>query len=252
MTTARRCCRCGTSLARDNTSLLCAVCQQQRRRDRAPEVPPDFWHTDAMLDALASGDLGRVIRAYRSHPWHGRTPLSQTVVAGWLHVSQTSLSRIEHGKCRLTVDDITWFAGALGLNVTLRWAPQYQAGEDVNPLSRRSLLGAGVGAAFGLNATTAPIAAREVDPELVSHSMTLLRILGCHDAMFGPRDVLDTVRREVGMVARHRQMARGVLRTRLLSVESRWAWLASWLAHDSGDWHRRDAWADQGSAGSAR
>jgi hypothetical protein len=75
--------------------------------------------------------------------------------------------------------------------------------------------------------------------------MRLLRILGCHDAMFGPHDVLDTVRREVGVIAEHRRVARDALRTQLLSVESRWAWLASWLSNDSGDWHRRDAWADR-------
>jgi hypothetical protein len=41
---------------------------------------------------------------------------------------------------------------------------QHNVGEDVDPISRRSLLGAGVGAAVGLSATTAPAAAREIDP----------------------------------------------------------------------------------------
>jgi transcriptional regulator with XRE-family HTH domain len=72
-----------------------------------------------------------------------------------------------------------------GMRVPLPSALQQQAGEDVDPLSRRSLLGAGVGAAFGLGATTAA-AARDIDPELVSHWMRLLRVLDHHDAMFGP------------------------------------------------------------------
>jgi hypothetical protein len=117
----------------------------------------------------------------------------------------------------------------------------------VDPFSRRSLFGVGAGAALGIGATAAPAAAREIDPELVSHWMRLLRILGCHDAMFGPRDVLDTVRREIGAIAAHRRVAPSSLRTQLLSVEARWAWLASWLSNDSGDWHRRDAWADRAS-----
>jgi transcriptional regulator with XRE-family HTH domain len=117
--------------------------------------------------------------------------------------------------------------------------------DDLDPLSRRSLFGVGVGAALGLSATTSPAAAREIDPELVSHWMRLLRILGCHDAMFGPHDVLDSVRREIGVISDHRRVARNALRTQLLSVESRWAWLASWLSNDVGDWHRRDAWADR-------
>jgi hypothetical protein len=115
----------------------------------------------------------------------------------------------------------------------------------VDPLSRRSLFGAGVGVAVGLNATTAPAAAREIDPELVSHWMSLLRLLGQHDAMFGPHDVLGSVRNELGLIAEHRSVARGELRMQLLRVESRWAWLASWVSNDAGDWHRRDSWADR-------
>jgi hypothetical protein len=75
--------------------------------------------------------------------------------------------------------------------------------------------------------------------------MRLLRIMGCHDAMFGPHDVLDTVRCEIGVIVEHRRVAPSALRAQLLSVESRWAWLASWLSNDAGDWHRRDAWADR-------
>jgi transcriptional regulator with XRE-family HTH domain len=245
MTTARRYCRCGTPLARDNTGTVCAVCQQQSRRDRPPDVPAEFWWTDVMAAALASGELGRVIRAYRSHPFHAR-PLSQTVVADWLHVSQSSLSRIEQGSCRLTIDDINGFARGLRMPWALRWVDEHQAEEDVDPLSRRSLFGAGVGAAFGLNATTAhPTAAREIDPELVSHWTKLLRLLGRHDASFGPHEVVAPVRQELALIAEHRRIARGDLRAQLVGVESRWAWFASWLSHDTGDWQRRDSWTDR-------
>jgi transcriptional regulator with XRE-family HTH domain len=231
-------------LARDNAGLLCAVCQQRSRRDRAPEVPPDFWHTDVMADALASGRLGRIIRAYRSHPFHAQ-PLSQTVVAGWLHVSQTSLSRIEQGKCRLTIEDINGFAGALGLTVALRWEPLHDTGEDVDPISRRSLFGVGAGAAFGLAATTAPAAAREIDPELVAHWMKLLHLLGRHDAMCGPHAVLDTARHELALIGEHRRIAGGEMRSQLLRVEARWSAFASALSDDGGDWHSRDSWAER-------
>jgi transcriptional regulator with XRE-family HTH domain len=178
-------CRCGALLAQDHAGALCAACQRKQppSRNRAPEVPPEFWQTDAMAAALASGDLGRIILAYRSHPFHGRRRLSQTVVADWLHVSQSSLNRIENGKCRPSLDDITGFASALGLSVTLRWAPLHQAGEDVQPLSRRSLVGAGVAIALDLGATTRPTTAREIDPEIVSRWMDLLDLLIRHDAM---------------------------------------------------------------------
>jgi transcriptional regulator with XRE-family HTH domain len=214
------------------------------RHNRAPEVPPDFWRTDAMVDALSSGDLGRVVRAYRFHPFHGRH-LPQSLVAGWMHVSQTSLSRIEQGKCRLTIDDINWFAAILGLSVALRWTPQLGAKEDVDPLSRRSLLGAGAGAALGFSATTAPTAAREIDPELVDHWVKLLRLLDLHDAMRGPYDALAAVRHEINLIAESRQIALGDLRRQLMRVEARWAQFASWLSNDAGQVHSRNAWADR-------
>jgi hypothetical protein len=79
-----RCDRCGTRLARDNAGGYCAPCQVGgRRRDvfaAAPDVPAEFWDSHAMREALASRPMGRVIRAYRHHPFHGRHPLAQDVV----------------------------------------------------------------------------------------------------------------------------------------------------------------------------
>ena len=215
----RRYCRCGTALAGDNTTRLCSTCQATRQRSRAPDVPPEFWRTEVMTAALASGDLGRVMRAYRCHPFHGQR-LSQALVAGWLHMSQAAVCRIENDRRRLTIDEIAVIAQALGMRVALPWAPQPEVGEDVDPLSRRSLFGAGAGAAFGLSATTAPAAAREVDPELVSHWVKPLRVLDLHDARCGPHDVLDTVRHEINLIAAHREIARGELHRQLLRVDA--------------------------------
>jgi hypothetical protein len=240
------CGRCGRALARDNTERLCASCQARRRRDRAPDVPPEFWQTETMAAALASRNVGRVIRAYRWHPFHGQR-LPQTLVAGWLHMSQAAICRIETGTRRLTIDEIGYIAGVLGMPVVaVPWTSQ-PSGEDVDPLSRRSLLGAGVGAAFGLNATTAPApaAAREIDPESGRHWMALMDLLYRHDAMFGPHDVIGPVRHELGVIAEHRHLARGELRAGLMRVESRWALFAAWLAHDTGAWRTRDHWADR-------
>jgi hypothetical protein len=155
------------------------------------------------------------------------------------------LSRIEQGKRRLTIDDVNGFARSLGMPFALRWTAQHEVREDLDPISRRSLFGAGVGAAFGFSATTAPASAREIDPELVTHWTKLRKVLARHDAMFGPHDVLDAVRHELGLIAGHRKIARGDLRTDLLRVEARWAEFASWLSNDAGDWRCRDSWADR-------
>ncbi|MFI0421088.1 helix-turn-helix domain-containing protein [Spongiactinospora sp. 9N601] len=59
-------------------------------------MPREFWAEDALRQAFAARHIGRVLRAYRRHPWHGK-PLSQERVAGWLRLSQAQLSRIESG-----------------------------------------------------------------------------------------------------------------------------------------------------------
>jgi transcriptional regulator with XRE-family HTH domain len=118
-----------------------------------------------------------------------------------------------------------------------------EAEEDVEPVDRRSLLGAGVGAALSVAGAAAPAAAREIDPGLVEHWMKLLRLLDRHTAMFGPHEVLETVRREVGLIARHRQIARGEVRTALLRAEARWSEFASWLSNDTADARGCEAWA---------
>jgi hypothetical protein len=239
-------CRCGTALAADNSRRLCSACQSLHRRSAAPEVPPEFWKADVMAAALASCDLGRVIRAYRCHPFH-RQRLPQSMLAGWLHMSQAAVCRIENGRRRVTIDEIAAITRALGIPLAIPWAPQPEVGEDVDPLSRRSLLGAGVGTALGLSATTAPAAAREVDPDLASHWSDLLGVIDCHDAAFGPHDLLSTVRNELRLITEHRQVARGVLRTDLMRVEARWSEFASWLGHDAGDERITDYWGDRAS-----
>ena len=93
------CARCGASLAADNNSGRCAPCQRAERDwiVAAPVVPAAFWSHEPLRRALAARHLGRVIRAYRHHPYHGRQPLPQATVAGWFGVTQAQLSRIETG-----------------------------------------------------------------------------------------------------------------------------------------------------------
>jgi hypothetical protein len=119
----------------------------------------------------------------------------------------------------------------------------HSGGKDVDPINRRGLLGAGVGAALGLS-TTAPAAAREIDPELAQHWTQLLSLLGRHAAAFGPHHILAATRREIDSIRAHRKIARGELRTQLLRVEARWAGFAAWLSNDTGQTRDRDAWME--------
>lgn len=65
--------------------------------------------------------------------------------------------------------------------------------------------------------------------------------------MFGPHEVLATVRHQLELIAEHREIARGELRTQLLRVESRWSGFASWLGHDAGNSFIGEYWADRAS-----
>ena len=93
---ASSCERCGAQLARDNSDTECSSCRRGSAL-KPPIVPREFWNTRDMRSALDSWHMGRVILAYRTHPWHGRQ-LSQDVVGGWLDMTQPQLSRIESGR----------------------------------------------------------------------------------------------------------------------------------------------------------
>ncbi|GAA3464333.1 hypothetical protein ACFFSW_17710 [Saccharothrix longispora] len=92
-------CICGTRLARDNRTSRCGACTHAGRRHRTepPEVPIGFWDHPDLRAALATRDIGAIIRAYRKHPHHGQSILQETV-ACWIGLSSTRLSRIENGE----------------------------------------------------------------------------------------------------------------------------------------------------------
>ncbi len=68
-----------------------------------------------MREALTSRHMGRVIRSYRCHPFHGRRPLPQGVVARWLGMTQGQLSRIENGPPVVHLDRLAHWALLLGI-----------------------------------------------------------------------------------------------------------------------------------------
>jgi transcriptional regulator with XRE-family HTH domain len=117
--------------------------------------------------------------------------------------------------------------------------------DDVDPINRRELVTASAAAVLGLGATATPASAREVDPALPEHSERLLAIIGTHDAVHGAHAVLGTARRELRLIAEHRQVATGDLRVALTGVEARWAVHAAWLCEDTGDRRGRDALLDR-------
>ena len=121
-TSRRRCGRCNTIMAKDNTDRLCATCRARANDDlvRPPSVPRSFWTDDHMISALDSWHMGKVLMAYRTHPKHGRT-LSQEIVAGWLNLTQAQLSRIENGRAPEELSKLMHWADTLGVPSDLLW-----------------------------------------------------------------------------------------------------------------------------------
>lgn len=129
-------CRCGTRLARDNAGTECHACQKAARtlRDQPPAVPAPFWQTTTMRAALESRDMGLVMRAFRTHPYHGRI-IPQEVAAGWVGLSQSGLSRVEAGQHPFTEARLTRWAHVLGIPERLLWfAPGSASWSAVDPV----------------------------------------------------------------------------------------------------------------------
>jgi transcriptional regulator with XRE-family HTH domain len=194
-----RYCRCGSALARDNADRLCAACQVRRRRDRAPDVPPEFWQSESLADALASCDVGRVIRAYRCHPFHGER-LPQALVGGWLNMSQPAVCRIETGRRRVTIDELRHIAQVLGMpphRDTLGRPPAIGRGRGPQPSepSRRGRRGRTGPQRHGSTSSSPqdrPRARRAICAMKEAHGHALAGdVVACERSLAGARDLLD-------------------------------------------------------------
>lgn len=116
---ASSCTLCSARLARDNAARVCAPCQ---RRTRAAAADPTFWTVEPLSSAVASCDLGAVVRAFRQHPHHGAARVPQRLVAVWRGVSQAQVCRIETGANKVNnLDTLTAWADALLMPSHLRW-----------------------------------------------------------------------------------------------------------------------------------
>lgn len=120
-------CRCGTHLAKDNTERQCAQCQRASRDKliAPPEVPAEFWETEQFRDAFAVQHIGRVFRAYRTHPHHyavyGPDGISQTLLGQWLGLRQPQVSRIETGPSIRDLDTLVYWSRVLKIPPRLLW-----------------------------------------------------------------------------------------------------------------------------------
>jgi transcriptional regulator with XRE-family HTH domain len=235
----RFCAGCGGRLARDNTASLCSPCGQTHRHEQneAPRFNAEFWHTDEMHDALASKDMGVLVRTYRRHPAHGRKPLPQADTARWLGITQGQLSRIEAGRNRVRdLDKLIHYARRLRIPVELLW---YDVGED-EPHSPR--MAAGVIKLPGGPAV--PAATARTEPALAESLLITLQQHSTTDNLIGPRSVLPIAAQQMTFIDGLLAGTRGRTHTHLLYVSARFAEFIGWLHQDAGDLRAAMQWSN--------
>jgi transcriptional regulator with XRE-family HTH domain len=93
-----------------------------------------------MRDALNRRHMGQVIRAFRTHPDHGRHVISQETAASWAGVTQAQLSRIENGSPIIHLDRLVQWAKTLRIPPEYLWfkMPHEAGGEGENDDVNRS------------------------------------------------------------------------------------------------------------------
>ncbi|MEU3643599.1 hypothetical protein AB0E59_09500 [Lentzea sp. NPDC034063] len=123
----RHCQGCNTKLPLANTARLCATCHRsQRDQLRTPpaQLRNEFFETDQFRAAFANQHIGQVFKAYRNHPMflslYGHT-LTQELLARWLNVTQSKLSRVENGPPEENIRWLRTWGRTLHLPQHLLW-----------------------------------------------------------------------------------------------------------------------------------
>ncbi|MGH8887681.1 MAG: hypothetical protein ACRDYX_21430 [Egibacteraceae bacterium] len=236
---SRYCRSCGTRLAGDHTESRCGPCQRKANQAarRPPQVPPAFWETAELREAFASRHLGRIVRAYRHHRFHEAHPLPQQVVAGWMRLTQTQLSRIETGPAVSDLGKLTLWAQTLGMPQQYLWfdLPGQSRNGHGLPLPSSSKVDAAVDLhdLFGLEPQTAND--RPVDEAYVESVKDGIGWLLALDNQFGGDDISGLAVRFFWSVHRRVGSDRygpGVARD-LRAVVGELGEVAGWLLYDA-------------------
>jgi transcriptional regulator with XRE-family HTH domain len=257
-TSARNCTRCCARLASDNHEQLCRPCQRaaQAGESSPPEVPPGFWDDEGIRDALIrERHIGHAVRSYRSHPYHGRRPIPQELVARWLNISQTQLGRIERGRPITDLDRLAQWARTLRIPAELLWfrlpADEPDEGREVErrkflattvllPKISRSALPAKT------TITRFPDFVPDSDLRDIARDMATLRaVLTRQDNVLGAAAVAPTVTHQLSVMRKIGAKSKGEARGMIMRLQAAYAEFGSWLADELGDRNAGQFWIDR-------
>ena len=245
----RYCQTCGARVARDNGLTQCTPCQNRALSLALgpPDLPASFWQASPMREALAAWHIGQVIRAYRYHPHHGQRPLSQDLVASWLRLTQTQLSRIENGLPVKDLDKLTDWAQILQIPPGLLW---FRLPEADGPAAPQPVGSSEVGAAIE---AWLPVALRPAEPwpRLAASTVmpggdgssdtAAMRAFRAADLQVGGGHLYATVVSYLQTALAPRLFGTVATGPMAFTAASAITEMAGWMAHDAG----RDATARQ-------
>ena len=251
----RICSTCGAFLARDNRDAICSSCSRGADPSMGPPtVPATFWSVAHMTEALATWHLGKVLAAYRTHPFHQRS-ISQGTVGAWVGLSQSEVSRIETGPPVKNLDKLQLWARTLRVPADLLWfklpAPELPHGtapvDDRPPPST-----AGLREAFPVlnleelrQLSHALEEARYFDEASVAFLERQLAACAAYDGADGPRQALPQVLALLATIERHAHDVRPSVRRDFVLLGSRAAELVGWLYRDLGSDSAAEHWRDR-------
>ncbi|WP_243795075.1 helix-turn-helix domain-containing protein [Saccharopolyspora gloriosae] len=191
-----------------------------------------------MRNALASKDMGAVVRAYRRHPAHGRRPLPQAIVARWLDITQGQLSRIESGKNQLRdLEKLGHYARRLRIPLEFLWF-ELDAEEDRLPDHRTNVVRLP-------NGPVVPAASVRTEPALAHSLLGTLKQYVTTDNLVGPRSLLPVVAEQARFVRHLLAQSSGQGSGTLLFVAARFAEFTGWLHQDAGKLQSAMEWSNR-------
>ena len=222
----------------------------------APKLPDEFWSVATMRDALGSWHMGRVVAAYRNHPYHPR-PIPQDVVGRWANMTQPQISRMENGPKIQDLDKLVHWAAILRIPERLLWFrlppihdvartdgsagfSEARAEHDLPELDA---------AASRLEAVTLARAGIVIGPPpedtLTGAWHAALDGYVALDNLLGPGPLLSAVPRQAALIGGLIASRTGADRLALLETAARFAEFTGWLYQDAGYTGMAMRWTDR-------
>jgi hypothetical protein len=207
-----------------------------------------------MKTALASRHMGRIIAAYRTHPFHDRV-ISQTVVGAWVGLSQTEISRLETGPPVKDMDKLVYWARVLQIPPDLLWfkLPEDRASPTEPPATIDNPSEAGL-APEGFpplrldelrRLAVALEDARHLDTGSIRHLERQLSVCATVDGSTGPARTLPRILGLLAILEHQARRVRPTVRRDLIRLGARAAELAGWLYRDLGAASAAEHWRDR-------